>query len=328
MTFQAFVVNETEQGSFKGEVEVRELEQLPEHDVVIKVSYSSLNYKDALSATGNKGVTRQYPHVPGIDAVGEVISDKSEAFRPGDKVIVTGYDFGMNTDGGYSEYIAVPAEWVVRLPEGLSEQDAMILGTAGLTAGLSVQKLLKAGRLQVTDGEVLVTGATGGVGTIACMLLVKLGFQVVAVTGKADQGEYLLSLGVTRVISRSELAETPRPMLKETWAAVVDTVGGETLNSALKMLKRNGSVTTCGMVAGAGFSASVFPFILRGVNLLGVDSVEIDLEQKTEIWRLFASDWHLEGLTKIAHEFDLAALPAKVDEILAGRFVGRGLVKL
>ena len=326
--FQALRANRDEQGAFRQEVVSRELDSLPPGDVLVRVRYSSLNYKDALSATGNPGVTRNYPHTPGIDAAGEVEACATGDFATGDPVIVTGYDLGMNTSGGFGQYIRVPVGWLVPLPAGLSLRDAMLLGTAGLTAGLCVDKLLKA---DVTPeaGPVLVTGATGGVGMIAVALLAQLGFDVHAVTGKPEQGDLLRQLGASEVLGRESVQEgTGKALLKERWAGAVDTVGGDVLFNVVKSLRRGGSVACCGLTAGTTFQASVFPFILRGVNLLGVDSVEIPLAEKADIWRKLAGPWKPAALERIGHEIGLQELPAEISRVLAGQQVGRALVRV
>lgn len=326
--FQALQADRDEQGAFCQKVVTRELDSLPAGDVLVRVRYSSLNYKDALSATGNPGVTRNYPHTPGIDAAGEVEACATGEFSAGDRVIVTGYDLGMNTSGGFGQYIRVPAGWLVPLPAGLSLREAMLLGTAGLTAGLCVDKLLVAG-VSPEVGPVLVTGATGGVGSIAVMLLAKLGFEVEAVTGKAEQGDWLRQIGASAVLGREAVQEgTAKALLKERWAGAVDTVGGDVLFNVVKSLRRGGSVACCGLTAGTGFQASVFPFILRGVNLLGVDSVEIPLADKADIWRKLAGPWKLEGLERLCHEVGLAELPLEIARILERRQVGRALVRV
>ncbi|ARU57068.1 oxidoreductase [Oleiphilus messinensis] len=307
-------------------VETLPIESLPDHDVLIRVKYSSLNYKDCLSATGNKGVTRTFPHVPGIDAAGEVVESRDGAWKAGDQVIVTGYDLGMNTWGGFGEYIRVPANWIVACPEGLSLLDAMTLGTAGLTAGLSVQKLLASG-VKPEDGAIAVSGATGGVGCIAVALLAKLGFDVSAISGKPDAEAMLTELGAKAILDRSALEPSPKPMLKELWGGAIDTVGGEALNTLIKSTKAGGSVTACGMVAGLGFEASVFPFILRGVNLLGVDSVEIPLKAKAEIWQLFANEWSLSLPESAIQIKSLDELSDVIDAMLSGHNTGRVVVK-
>ena len=232
MNFKAFLTEETEKG-FISNVKERSFEDLPDGDVLIKVAFSSLNYKDALSASGNKGVSRNYPHTPGIDAAGIVEQSSTSDFLKGDEVIVTGYDLGMNTSGGFSEYIRVPKEWIIKKPDSLSLKESMAYGTAGLTAGLCVRKILLSG-IKPEDGEVFVTGATGGVGIIAVMLLAKLGFNVVAISGKDDQTELLLSLGAKEVINRSEFeGEMKSPMTKPRWAGGVDAVGSDILSNLI-----------------------------------------------------------------------------------------------
>lgn len=326
--FQALRVFE-ENGAYNARVVTRGVDDLPAGDVLVRVEYSSLNYKDALSLSGNKGVTRKYPHTPGIDAAGVVVSSASPLFAEGDRVIVTGYDLGMNTDGGMSGFIRVPATWVVAMPAGLDARAAMMLGTAGITAALCVDSLLQVG-IAPEQGDVLVTGATGGVGSIAVMLLAKEGFRVVAGTGKvAEKSDWLKRLGAVEVISRDELtAGAEKTMLKERWAGAVDTVGGDILFNAIKATRYGGSVACCGMTAGASFKGNVFPFILRGVNLLGVDSVELPLEFKEHMWAMLAGDWQLNGLADITTEITLAQVPDYAARLLSGSACGRVLVKV
>jgi alcohol dehydrogenase len=326
--FQALLVSEQADGSFTPRVVTREIAELPAGEVLIRVQYSSLNYKDALSASGNRGVTKQYPHTPGIDAAGIVEQSSVSEFAPGDEVIVTGYDLGMNTSGGFAQYIRVPAAWLLKRPQGLSLRESMLLGTAGLTAALCVAKLEQAG-LTPDAGSVLVTGATGGVGSIAVALLASLGYQVVAATGKPEQAEYLISLGASQVVSRSSLEQgTDKPLLKPQWAAAVDTVGGDILFNVVKALQYGGSVACCGLTAGVAFNANVLPFILRGVNLLGVDSVELPLVVKASMWDKLSLQWKLGNLESLAHEVALAQLPAAIEHMLAAKACGRVLVKL
>lgn len=328
MQYQALLVTEVAEKSYSAEVTTLDTEALPDGEVLIEVSYSSVNYKDALSASGNKGVTRNFPHTPGIDAAGKVVESSVETLKPGDEVIVTGYDLGMNTAGGFGQYIRVPAAWVVRKPDGLSLRDSMALGTAGLTAALCVDKLLRAG-LQTDDGPVLVSGATGGVGSIAVALLHKLGFSVIASTGKAEAADWLRELGADEVIDRQELSEeSTRPLLKERWAAAIDVAGGATLFNIIKSLRYGGSVAACGLVHAPGFAATVLPFILRGVNLLGVDSVELPLSSKQQIWDRFAAEWKLPGLDNMVNEITLDQLGASLDQVLSGKAQGRYLLKL
>ena len=327
-TFKAMIVTETDDKKFIRQVGTKSMEELPDGDVLIRVKYSSLNYKDALSATGNKGVTRQYPHTPGSDAAGEVAADSTDRFHPGAPVVVTGYDLGMNTSGGFGAYIRVPAGWVVPLPDPLSLRESMVFGTAGFTAGLCVQKLL-AGGITPESGPVLVTGSTGGVGSIAVAILAKIGFRVTAVSGKSDQKSFLEQLGAAEVIDREAATDrSGKPMLKGQWAGVVDTVGGEMLASALKSLQYGGVATCCGLVASPNFSTTVFPFILRGVSLLGVDSVECPMNIRLSVWQQLAGEWKPQALEALHSRVDLESLNPLVDQILAGKIAGRVVVEI
>jgi len=327
-TFKALESSKTDNGNKLSIVE-KSIDDLPEGDVLIKVNYSSLNYKDALSASGAPGVTRTYPHTPGIDAAGVIAESSDNSFKEGDSVIVTGYDLGMDTAGGFGEYIRVPASWVIRLPKGLSESDSMALGTAGLTAGLSVQALNDHNSNEGFNGlSTVVTGATGGVGSIAVMLLSKLGASVTAVTGKDAQKELLQNLGASEVLSREELAEMCRtPIGKTIWNFGVDVVSGNTLTLLLASLKPGGAVACSGLVGGPLFESSIFPFILRGNALLGIDSVEIPLEKKSQVWENFASDWKMD-LSPLVKEVSLEQLETEISTILEGGQVGRVLVKV
>jgi len=327
MKFKAFLVTE-DNGIFKRNIVEKDINELPEHDTLIKVSYSSLNYKDALSASGNKGVTKSYPHTPGIDAAGVIVESTNPNLKAGTEVIVTGYDFGMNTSGGYQEYIKVPSQWVVPLPKEMTLKESMIYGTAGLTAAISIYKLVVKGEVKPEDGEILVTGATGGVGSVAVRILSKLGYNVVAVTGKDEEIEFLLNLGAKRVISRDEVNDTSRPMLKGIYAGAIDTVGGNVLSTAIKLLKYNGVITTCGNVAGASFESSVYPFIIRGVTLYGVDSVQILPSERELLWNNLANIWKIENLDKLATEIKLEELDKKIELILNGLNKGRVVIKI
>lgn len=327
MKFKAFLVTEVED-SFERTIIEKNIEDLPNYDTLIKVSYSSLNYKDALSANGNRGVTKIYPHTPGIDAAGIVIESKNPNLIPGVEVIVTGYDLGMNTSGGYQEYIKVPSEWVTPLPENMSLKESMIYGTAGLTAAISVYKLIVKGEIKPEDGEILVTGATGGVGSVVVKILSKLGYEVVAVTGKLEESEFLMSIGAKRVIERGEVDDTSRPILKGIYAGAIDTVGGNILSTAIKSLKYNGVATTCGNVAGASFESSVYPFIIRGVTLYGVDSVQITSSEREILWDKLSKNWKIEDLEKLSTEVTLDELNDKIELILKGENKGRVVVKL
>ena len=323
--YKAFVTKESD-SDFSNSIENLSVADLKDNDLIIKVSYSSLNYKDALSASGNKGVTREYPHTPGIDAVGEVIESNSSDFKTGEKIIVTGYDLGMNTYGGFGQYISIPATWAISLPNELSEAEAMSIGTAGLTAGLCVRKLLQ-NDLTPDSGDVLVTGASGGVGSVAVMVLSKLGFNVVALTGKQDQVDYLESLGASSVIIRSQMEEQGKPLQKGIYQGGVDTVGGNILSNFISQTSQRGAITCCGNVASDKLETSIFPFILRGVTLIGIDSAESLLEVKKEIWNNFSNDWKID-LEKITKEVFLESLSDEVEKILKGNQVGRIRVNL
>ena len=328
-TFRTFLVEKNEDGSFVRSVVERELADLPEGELLIDVKYSSLNYKDALSATGSPGVTRNYPHTPGIDVAGTVVESTVADFAVGDEVVVIGFDLGMNTSGGFGERVRVPANWAVPLPPGLSLEEAMILGTAGFTAALSVHKLEQSG-MSPKGGPVLVSGATGGVGCVAITLLDQLGYEPHAVTGKAHQHEFLRSIGAREILSREDLeAGGDRPLLKELWGGVVDTVGGGMLFNAIKGLRYGQSAAACGLVNSPNIPATVLPFILRHVNLLGIDSVELPLPEKVEIWDKLAGVWKLNELATLKKStLSLTTLSEAIDTMLKGEMVGRGLVDL
>ena len=326
-SFKAMVVTETADKTFIRELKHKSLSDLPSGELLIEVQYSSLNYKDALSASGNKGVTRTYPHTPGIDAAGIVVESASAKFAPGDRVIVTGFDLGMNTSGGFGQYIRVPAAWTVNLPADLTLKDSMAYGTAGLTAALAVLKMEKHG-LKKDQGEVLVTGATGGVGSFAVGILAQSGFNVVAATGKTDEKDFLLELGARQIISRDEAGDpSGKPLLKPRWAGVVDAVGGNILATAIKSTQQRGVVACCGNVASPDLSLTVYPFILRGVSLLGVDSAECPMDVRAILWKKIAQEWKL-NLDRLAAECSLEELDSRIDLILAGRIRGRVVVNL
>lgn len=332
INYRAFRVHMHDDGVARA-IDSLNTNDLPSFDtpsVLIKVHYSSLNYKDALSATGNKGVTKNYPHTPGVDASGEVVASESDAFAVGAKVIVTSYDLGMDTAGGFGEYIRVPANWCVPLPTGLTLEQAMQLGTAGLTAAMCVEAL-EHQYLSPEKGAVLVTGASGGVGSLAVALLAKAGYEVIASTGKASAHDLLRTLGASQIIARQELSESnPRPLLKGRFAAAVDTVGGTTLENVIKSIQSHGSVAACGLVAGADISLTVFPFIIRGVNLLGIDSQDYALEPRTQLWHKLANDWNIiETIEKagLCHEIGLEGLEEVIQQILQGQIRGRVVLK-
>jgi putative YhdH/YhfP family quinone oxidoreductase len=328
MNYSAYVVRETEKGVFNGETETLNTDNLPEGSLLVRVKYSSLNYKDALSSTGNKGVTREFPHTPGIDAAGVVAACTDGRFREGDEVIVTGHSLGMSTAGGYGEYIRVPSEWAVPLPDGLSLRESMILGTAGLTAALCIMALAGHG-ISPSSGEIAVTGATGGVGSLAVAILSKLGFEAVGVTGKPEGAELLKSLGAKRSLSREEFsAGCEKPLMKTVWGGGVDVVGGEMLAALLKSTKYGGAVSCCGLAGSPDLNINVFPFILRGVSLFGIDSAECPTARKQRAWNLLSGDWKPEGLESLVTEIGLEGLSAAVKNMLAGGSFGRTVVKL
>lgn len=325
--FRALVVRDAGDKKFTRSVEERNTNDLPEGNVLVKVAWSSLNYKDALSASGNRGVTRNFPHTPGIDAAGVVEKSENAAFSPGDEVIVTSYDLGMNTSGGFAEYIRVPADWVVPLPAGLSLRESMILGTAGFTAGMSVFALSQT--VKKEQGEILVTGATGGVGSLAIAILAKLGYSVAAVSGKADSHIFLKDLGAARVLTRQEAADASgKPLLKTLWSGVVDTVGGEILATAIKSTDMRGVVTCCGNVASPDLPLTVFPFILRGVALAGIDSQNCPKEYREQVWQRLATDWKPDNLNALCKEVGLNDLEREIALILDGGQLGRVIVNL
>ena len=326
MSFSAFWVEKNDDGFSRSVVE-REVSDLPDGDVLIDVQYSSLNYKDGLSATGNPGVTRKFPHTPGIDAAGTVLESRDSGFAAGDEVIVIGFDLGMGTAGGFAQRIRVPADWVVKMPAGLTLHSSMILGTAGFTAAECIDKLEAAG-MTPASGPVLVTGATGGVGSVAVKILAHLGYEVAAVTGKAEQHDFLRGLGASEILSREDAMDgVERPLLAERWGGVVDTVGGDILFNAVKSLRYGCSLAACGLVAGAGFQASVLPFLLRNVNLLGIDSVQLPLDEKARIWLRLANEWRVD-MSDLEEKFTLDSLSDGIDRILDGAMVGRGVVHL
>jgi len=326
MNYKAFVVEEKE-GNFIPAIKILDTNDLPQGEVLVKVSYSSLNYKDALSATGNKGVTKNYPHTPGIDAAGVVVESDSSLFNAGDEVIVTGYDLGMNTAGGFGEYIRVPAEWVVKLPAGLSLKESMIIGTAGFTAAISLLRLTEL--VKPSDGKVVVTGATGGVGSVALSLLAQNGYETVAVSGKEAEFPFLKQLGATEIISREQFQQIEkRPILSAQYAGGIDTVGGVALENILKSLKPLGAVTTCGSVSSTQLNMTVFPFILRGISLIGISAQNYPTYLRTGVWNKLAGDWKPAHLMAIYNEIGLDDLPDAIQNILSGKLKGRTLVKI
>jgi acrylyl-CoA reductase (NADPH) len=325
--FKALVLHQID-NEIIAETKLLERSDLPAGDLLIRVAYSSVNYKDALAFKANGGVVKSYPFVPGIDLAGTVISSKNERFRAGDEVIITGYGLGVSHFGGYSEYARVPAEWAVRLPSGLSLKEAMIMGTAGFTAALSVYELQQNG-VRPEDGEILVTGATGGVGSVAAAIAAKLGYEVVASTGKLDKHDYLKALGVKRILSREELAAgSKRALDKQLWAGAIDCVGGETLSSLLPQLKYGGVVAASGLTGGSELSMTVFPFIIRGVRLIGIDSVMASMDTRIRVWGSLAGAYKPAKLEGLCEEIALDQVSERVAALLKGRSSGRVIVRL
>ncbi|MGB3301190.1 oxidoreductase [Gordonia sp. (in: high G+C Gram-positive bacteria)] len=326
MTFTAMVARENDGVITLAREDVDE-SFLPEGDVTVRVEYSSINYKDALAVTPRGGVVRTYPIIPGIDVAGVVTESSSNLFSPGDRVVAHGHAIGTAQHGGYAEYARVSSDWTMKL-DALSTREAAAIGTAGFTAAMSVQALLNRG-VQPSDGPVLVTGASGGVGTVSVDLLAKRGFEVIASSGKADAVELLTSLGASSVIGR--LPEDPdakiRPLDKQRWAAAIDCVGGRTLAYVLATTQYGGTVAASGLTGGAGLETTVMPFILRGVTLEGIDSVMASTDVRRGLWRRLESDLRPAHLDKLIYETSLDDLPAALSSILAGEATGRGIVK-
>ncbi|RCW47976.1 oxidoreductase [Paenibacillus prosopidis] len=326
-SFKALIINNIN-NEVIAETQLIELKDLPEGELTIQVAYSSVNYKDALACTANGNIVQSYPFIPGIDLAGVVVDSRHEQFEPGDEVIVTGYGLGVSHFGGFSEYARVPAEWALKLPQGLSLKEAMILGTAGFTAALSVLELQQNG-IRPEDGPVLVTGAAGGVGSIAAAIAAKLGYEVVASTGKQDMHGYLLGLGVKRILSREELAAgSKRALDKQLWAGAIDCVGGQTLSSIMPKIKYGGVVAASGLTGGSELAMTVFPFIIRGVRLIGIDSVMAGLDKREKIWKLLAGAYKPLMLEDLYEEISMEQVSERVGIILKGQSRGRTLVKL
>lgn len=322
MSFLAYRVTE-ESGQFSATWETMPLTSLPKDEVLIEVKYSSVNYKDMLSATGHKGVTKHYPHTPGIDAAGIVLHSDTKAFKAGDEVVVFGYDLGMNTPGGFAQRISVPTSWVLDKPAGISLEQCMAWGTAGFTAALSVRKLIRAG-IEPSKGPVAVTGATGGVGSIAVALLSKLGFEVVAISRQDSALEFLQQLGASRIENTDEWLEKPaKAMAKPLFQAVLDTLGGKAVAAFIPYIMPEGAISTCGMIQGTAFESSIFPFILRGITLIGVDSVEISNFEKQATLDKIADKWQLENLEQWTTEIGRSQLSKTLQKLADGEAVGR-----
>lgn len=324
----AYVVSRSNGDSIERRVTEVDPDFLPRGDVTIDVHWSSLNYKDALAATGHPGVARKLPHIPGIDAAGVIVQSQVPNWRPGDPVIVTGYELGAGQAGGWCEQIRVPADWVVPLPSGLTLREAMIYGTAGFTAAQCV-RAIQDQHVEPDDGEVLVTGASGGVGCLSVKLLAQQGYKVVAATGKQDAADWLRSLGASRVIGRDECRTSDtRPLLATSWAGAIDTVGGPTLEYLVRSTKINGCVAACGMVGGSDLQISVYPFILRGVTLAGITSAWCPYRRRVEIWQKLAHEWKVDGLDELTQEVSLLEIDGHVDRILSGQVRGRIVIRI
>ncbi|MEO7020371.1 MAG: acryloyl-CoA reductase [Ktedonobacteraceae bacterium] len=327
-TFRAFIVNKTESG-FSATLEKLSSADLPAGEVLVKVAYSGVNYKDGLASIPEGKVVRNYPFVPGIDLAGVVEESSDARFQAGDEVIVTSYDLGVSHYGGFSEYARVKADWIVPKPAGLTLKEAMALGTAGFTAALAVHQLEKNG-LQPSNGPVLVTGATGGAGSIAISILHNLGYTVTASTGKESEHTYLRELGASNILDRAiTSAESTRPLEKETWAACVDAVGGSTLAYLLRTTKYGGSIAAFGNTSGFHLNSTVLPFILRGVNLLGIDSVFCPMEMRREIWQRLSGPYKpAQLLNSIGHEVGFEELPAALERVLKGEARGHTIIRI
>lgn len=326
--FNALVVQKTDD-DFSVGVQQLQTKDLPEGEVLIRVHYSSINYKDSLAAIPNGNIVKSYPFVPGIDVAGVVVYSLDPKFQEGDAVIATGYDMGVSHFGGYSEYARLRSDWLVHLPKGLSLRDAMIIGTAGFTAALSVQRLQE-NHITPDRGKVLVTGATGGVGSFAVSFLAKLGFEVEASTGKASEHDYLKLLGAHSIISREDVYDGElRSLAKQQWAAAIDPIGGEPLASVLSRIQYGGAVAVSGVAAGPKLPTTVFPFILRGVSLLGIDSVYCPMDVRQNIWQRLATDLKQENFEKLVQqEITLQQLPEALPILLQGQARGRTIVKI
>ncbi|MFJ7994147.1 acryloyl-CoA reductase [Peribacillus frigoritolerans] len=326
--FDALVVNKQDD-QFTVNIQQLSLDDLPQGEVLIRVHYSGVNYKDSLAAIPNGNIVSSYPIVPGIDMAGVVVSSEDSCFKEGDKVIATSYGIGVSQSGGYSQFARVPAEWIVPLPDGLTMKEAMIVGTAGFTAALSVLRL-EENNLTPGQGSVLVTGATGGVGSFAVSILSKLGYSVEASTGKESEHGYLKAIGAATIVSREDVYDGKlRALGKQKWSGAVDPVGGEPLASVLSQIKYGGAVAVSGLTAGTSLPATVFPFILRGVNLLGIDSVNCPMDTRLKVWHRLATDFKLEDLEQLVQqEITLKELPDVLPTLLKGEARGRTIVKL
>ena len=325
---KAFVVEKDYSGKIVSGIKDVPRPKCEDNEILIKVEYSSLNYKDALSSIGHSGVTRNFPHITGVDVAGIVEESKSSIFKIGQRVIVTGYDLGMNTDGGHAEFVKVPASWAIRTPDSISNRDIMAYGTAGLTAALSVEELRKNG-LNPENSKILVSGSTGGAGSICVAILNKLGFEVTALTTKNDKEEYLKSIGAKDVMLIDDfLQNSSKPLLSTKFDGFIDTVGGDILAQGLKQLKYDGVATCCGLTASSDLNINVFPFILRGVRLIGIDSVECSLEKKQQAWNNLSGIFAVTCMNKIIHQVKLDEIKEIYTKMLEAKIFGRYIVNI
>lgn len=327
-TYLALVAEESSENVIRPVIRELNFSLLPANEVLIRVHYSSLNYKDALSATGNRGITKLYPHTPGIDACGTVVYSAEPSVKKGDPVMVCGYDLGMNTPGGFGQYINVPGAWVMPLPENLSFRECMMLGTAGFTAALAIHKMEHNGQ-HPDQGPVLVTGAGGGLGSLAINILSGIGYRVIAATGKTNESSYFTELGATEIISRDKVNDhSGKHLLRPGWAGAIDTVGGNILSTAIKACQRHGNIAVCGNALSFELQSSVYPFILNGINLLGIDSATCPMALRRQIWDKLAMDWMPTMLEQISNEIKLEELPKYIALILSGKIRGRIFVNI
>jgi len=326
--YKALLVRQLEDKSYVKSIEECNINDLPKGELLIKTHYSSLNYKDILSCSGNRGVTRHYPHTPGIDVAGIVEFSSVDAFKIGDKVVVSGSDMGENIAGGFGQYVRIPSKWAVHLPLGLSLKESMIYGTAGYTAGLSIDYLINQ-NVTNQNGEIIVTGATGGVGSISVAILSKLNYEVVASSGKSNSVEYLNRIGSCKVIGRENIVDKmSMGLMRESWSAAIDSVGGDTLSALIKSCKKNGIVIAVGMVSSTSLNTSVFPFILRGVNLKGINATIVKPEYRQKIWEKLANEWKPDTLKDIATIVSIDQLEDAIDKVYNGKIKGRVVVDM
>lgn len=325
--YKALVVRQ-EGAIFTRSIEDRNISELPKGDILIRVHFSSLNYKDGLSCSGIRTVTRHYPHTPGVDAAGIIESTSDDKFKVGDHVVVISFDLGMNTPGGFGQYISVPSDWVMPLPDGLSLRESMIFGTAGYTAGYALE-LLQRQNIFPENGPILITGASGGVGSVSVALLSSFGYAVSASTGKIVAKDFLKKLGAYEVIDRKSVDDdSGRSLLKEVWAGAIDSVGGNTLVTALNSTKKNGVVLSIGLVSSSKLEATVFPFIMRGIILQGVAASETSMSERIAVWSKLANEWKPKNLEKLVDDCTLENLNSKINKILVGDIQGRVVVDM